>query len=461
MSYSSSTLYNGLFIVNGNVLMGNNTPITSTATYPSSLTQLIYSGDDSFNGNGSRYWAATNLALQAQSIADPGGKAWGSRILLEGAKEGLGASRSNGAIQFITGGSEKLRVSDNGLYIFSGNVPARLQTHYNPVSPFDCNFEININYDKLTNTIDGVPYGTASLQVNANQVSGGYISMATGLPNTVPTEVARVTGQQMNVLSISTGSLSVGSNITLSGILTGDGSGLTNLPTPSGVAKKYIILGESWNLDAQINKGLQFFNNIGSDEVLYPSTLGTKLVKIYPSYIRTNSAIDVNNMFSNGTALAQIVYRFTVLPTTSKLVIIHITYSIYIFSGRDFDSLMMYLIRRNTNPAGPLNESDDLGAGYFNDSSLLGLDHYMINNNITDTLLPGRFDSGLILSSRPETQQNKRSAPRGFIRAVIYPDNGLTVEGQYDFVVSNATRNGTNDKFTIENVIIEVTEVSL
>jgi hypothetical protein len=315
MSYSSSTLYNGLFIVNGNVLMGNNTPITSTATYPSSLTQLIYSGDDTFNGNGSRYWAATNLALQAQSIVDPGGKAWGSRILLEGAKEGLGAaSRSNGAIQFITGGSEKLRVSDNGLYIFSGNVPVRLQTDYNPVSPFDCNFEININYDKLTNTIDGVPYGTASLQVNANQVSGGYISMATGLPNTVPTEVARVTGRQMNVLSISTGSLSVGNistaslsvstnvriggsistigNITATGIFTGNGSGLTDLVIAGGISSTYVLAENNGGINVSIDPFAP--HHMCFPDIVMPSTTGVYMIFCYqtdnnPQIITWNS----------------------------------------------------------------------------------------------------------------------------------------------------------------------------
>lgn len=280
--------------------MGSNVASSSASSNITSSKPLIYSGDDYENLNRNKFWAGANLGLQAQSITDSGEKAWGASIVLEGGKEDAGAAnRVDGNIQFYTGGYERIRFTNDGLYIFSGNVPVRLQTAYNSNAPYDCTFETNINYNTKTQLVDFAPYGTASMQVNANQTEGGYISMKVGARNTLPTEVVRVTGTQMNVLNISTGYIRSGEiratgNISTSGIFYGNGSGLINLSgvfssNPNKASLRYYSPATSQNTTNSIWGGFS-----GSNPRIY-----VNINNIMGTYITTKYLVASGDLYTN------------------------------------------------------------------------------------------------------------------------------------------------------------------
>jgi hypothetical protein len=417
----------------GNILIGSNIHSMESGTFPTPPIPKIYSGTDSFNSDGGKYHTALSLGLEAQSIVDPvgsGGKAYGASIILEGGREAALAPqfmRVDGTIKFTTGGSERLRVTNDGLYIFSGNVPIRLQTRYIDAAPgYDCMFEINTNYNRLTNTVDSPFYGTASLQVNSSQSEGGYISMATGGKNIAPTEVVRVAGSNMNVAG----------NITVTGgIFTGNGSGLTNLPNSSSVNISYAEL-----------VGIELFGRAGTTYV-------SPTVKDTPTNFNRTNNISYsltyiqggNHYYNTGSsqqAVAQAVYSISFTPRnpSSTRFIIEITYSAFIRNGSGVDAIYLYLITGGS----PLLDRSDGRGGYFNTNPVLDYDYYALYNNASDIIDRNDRSRDFEFFGRPEvTLMDKFRLYRGYVKAAV------NTYGTYDFVVSNACVGGVDDFFGV------------
>lgn len=246
MASNSSTLYNGLFIVNGNVLMGNNVASAGPLDYPAGSTRLFYSGDDFLDTKG-QYYTGTHLQLKAQGVkTTSGGVAQGGSIFLEGGRE-KGGINTHGSIQFLTGGFEAMRVASNGYVGINVSTPM-----YN----LDVNGNTNISWLLNVSTIStGNISATGNLQTTGTIVSGTFLSANPGGIITFGDILGRnISGTNITAggtISAS-GNITAGGNISTSGAIVatgniatignisgnkflGDGSLLTNLPSKSNL----------------------------------------------------------------------------------------------------------------------------------------------------------------------------------------------------------------------------------
>jgi len=258
MAYSSSTLYNGLFIVNGNVLMGSNVASSSPIGYPAGSTRLIYSGDD-FSNNNAKYYTGTHLQLQAQSVTSQQGKAWGGSVFLEGGKETSSGSNTNGSIKFLTGGFEVMRVASNGYVGINVSTPM-----YN----LDINGTTNI-FNQLT--VSSI-YVRNNIVVSTNITS---FNLNTGGSMTSGSNV------------VATNDVIAFGNITASGVFTGNGSGLTNVAAVtagSAGTANYAISAGSAPVDH--NSPIILYNMAGSSGL---NTTGLTFVRTGEATVETGT----------------------------------------------------------------------------------------------------------------------------------------------------------------------------